>query len=66
MTIDLGDGIDFCGHAMGARDTGWIGAMGFIYGSMPNDKILYGCWMEMTIACVLMSGVEVSVQSVFV
>ena len=27
----LGDGIDSWGLAMGARDTGWIGAMGLIY-----------------------------------
>ena len=24
---------------------GWIGAMGLIHGGMPNDKVLYGCWI---------------------
>ena len=28
--LDLGDGIDLCGHVMGARDTGWIGPMGLM------------------------------------
>ena len=43
--LDPGDGIDLCGRAMGARDTGWIGAMGLIRGDVPNDKVLYGCWI---------------------
>ena len=53
------------GSVMVARDTGWIGAMGLIHGDVPNDKVLYGCWIWVTIPCVLMSGVEVSAQSVF-
>ena len=41
--LDLGEGIDSEGSAMGVCDTGWIGAMGLIHGGVPNDKVLYGC-----------------------
>ena len=40
-------------------------AMGLIHGDVPNDKVLYGCWIWKTIPCVLMSGIEVSARSVF-
>ena len=43
--LDQGEGIDLCGRAMGAHDTGWIGAMGLINGGVLNDKVLYGCWI---------------------
>ena len=43
--LDLGNGIDLCVRAKGAHDNGWIGAMGLIHGSVPNDKVPYGCWM---------------------
>ena len=39
--LDLGDGIDLCGHAMSARDTGWIGAMGLVHGDVPNYKVMW-------------------------
>ena len=39
--LDLDDGIDLCGRAMGARDTGWIGAMGLIHGDVPNNKVIW-------------------------
>ena len=32
MRLDRGDGFDLWGHALGAHDTGWIRAMGVIYG----------------------------------
>ena len=32
--LDPGDGIDLCGHAIGACDTGWIGAMELIHGGL--------------------------------
>ena len=50
--VDLGEGIDLCGHIMRARDTGWIGVMELIHGGVLNDKVLYGCWIWMTISCV--------------
>ena len=40
-TLDPGDGIDLCGCAMGARDTGWIGAMGLIHWDVPNDSVIW-------------------------
>ena len=43
--LDLGDGINLCGRAMGAHDTGWMRAIGLIHAGMPNDKVLYGCWI---------------------
>ena len=43
--LDLGEGIDLCRRAIGARGTGWIGAMRLIHGGVPNDKVLYGCWI---------------------
>ena len=33
--LDRGDGIVSWGHAMGPRDTGWIGALGLIHGGLP-------------------------------
>ena len=33
--LDRGNGIVSWGHAMGARDTGWIGALGLIHGGLP-------------------------------
>ena len=39
--LDPGDGIDLIGCAMGARDTGWIGAMGLIHGDVPNEKVIW-------------------------
>ena len=47
--LDRGDGIDSKGHAMGASDPGWIGAMGSIDGGLRHwldwgDGIdLWGC-----------------------
>ena len=35
------------------RDTGWIGAMELIHGGVLNAKVLYGCWIWMSIPCVL-------------
>ena len=48
-----GWGVDLCGHVMRAHDTGWIGVMELIHGGVLNDKVLYGCWIWMTIPCVL-------------
>ena len=39
--LDLGNGIDLLGRAMGAGNAGWIGVMGLIHGGGPNDKVLY-------------------------
>ena len=36
--LDLGEGIDLCGHVMRARDTGWIGAMELIHGACRMTK----------------------------
>ena len=51
--LDLGEGIDLCGRIMRAHGTGWIGVMEMIHGGVSNDKVLYGCWIWMTIPCVL-------------
>ena len=40
--LDMGDGIDLWGCAMGVRDTSW---MGLIHGGMLNDKVQYSCWI---------------------
>ena len=51
--LDLGEGIDLCGRVMRARDTGWIGLWKWFMGGVSNDKVLYGCWIWITIPCVL-------------
>ena len=53
---------------VGIMDIWLLGALRVLYRGYEqtvNDKVLYGCWMSTTTPCVLMSGVEVSAQSVF-